>query len=107
MKNAGDMLQKMVSEVPKDVMIEADLTFAISNRINELMQQRGLSKKQFAEALGKKPSEVTKWLCGQHNFTIRTIAMLSAFFGETIIAVPKPYVFEALPDRCVADSVHK
>ena len=30
-------------------------------------------------------AEVTKWLSGQHNFTIRTLAMLSAYFDEALI----------------------
>ena len=51
------------------------------------MQERGLSKKQFAEQLGKRPSEITRWLSGQHNFTISTLAMLSSFFGKSIISV--------------------
>ena len=77
----------MVAAVPADVKREVDLEFAIANRIYELMTKRGLSKVEFAQALGKRPSEVTKWLSGQHNFTLRTIALLSAFFGEELIAV--------------------
>lgn len=75
----------MVANVPTDVMTEVDMSFAIADEINALMQERGLTKKQFADALNKKPSEVTKWLSGQHNFTLRTIAMLSAFFGKPLI----------------------
>jgi len=66
---------------------QVDLEFAISNRINELMVQRGLTKLEFAHALGKRPSEVTKWLSGQHNFTIRTLSTLSDFFGESLVRV--------------------
>ena len=40
---------------------------------------------EFADSIGKRPSEVTKWLSGQHNFTIRTLAMLSAYFDEALI----------------------
>jgi hypothetical protein len=40
-----------------------------------------------AKALGKRPSEVTKWLSGQHNFTIRTLSTLSDFFGESLVRV--------------------
>lgn len=79
----------MVSRVPKDVMTEVDLSFAIADEINKLMLEKGLTKKQFADALGKKPSEVTKWLSGQHNFTIKTLAMLSSFFGKSLIVTPK------------------
>ena len=63
------------------------MEFAVSNRIYELMKQRGLTKQQFAQALGKKPSEVTKWLSGQHNFTLKTISMLSTFFGQPLIHI--------------------
>jgi len=73
--------------VPDDIQQEVDLEFAISNRINELMVQRGLTKLEFAQALGKHPSEVTKWLSGQHNFTIRTLSLLSSFYGESLIRV--------------------
>lgn len=51
------------------------------------MHEKEYNKKQFAEALGKRPSEVTKWLSGEHNFTIATLAMLSTFFGQPIIMV--------------------
>ena len=66
---------------------EIDLSFAISNKIDALMRERGFSKKQLADQLGKRPSEVTRWLSGQHNFTVSTLAMLSAFFGKPIISV--------------------
>ncbi len=51
------------------------------------MQEKGLSKKQLADAIGKRPSEITRWLSGEHNFTISTLAMLSTFFGKPIITV--------------------
>ena len=57
-------------------------------KIDFLIKNRGLSKKEFAEAIGKRPSEVTKWLSGQHNFTLRTLAMLSTFFGQSLIDIP-------------------
>ncbi len=66
---------------------EARLSFEISNRIDALMTERGLSKKQFADALGRRPSEITRWLSGEHNFTVATLAMLSTFFGQPIIHV--------------------
>lgn len=77
----------MLGPIPDTLQKETELSFQISDRIYELMQQRGLSKKQFADALGKRPCEVTKWLSGQHNFTVATLAMLSSFFGAPIISV--------------------
>lgn len=85
MNTINDKYQQMLSNVPQDIITEIDLSFAIASEIENLMRERGLTKKQFADALGRKPSEVTKWLSGQHNFTIRTLAMLSNFFGTPII----------------------
>lgn len=87
MKRTSKTLDEMLGPIPANVQAEVDLSFEISDRIDALMRQRGLSKKQFADALGRRPSEITKWLSGEHNFTISTLAMLSSFFGKTIITV--------------------
>ena len=78
---------QMTAAVPREISQEVDLEFAVSNRIVELMQKHGLTKLELAQKLSKRPSEITKWLSGQHNFTLRTIALLSAFFGESLIRV--------------------
>lgn len=87
MKDIRNRYREMASQVPPEIKEEINLSFAISNKIDSLMQERGLSKKQFADQLGKRPSEITRWLSGQHNFTVSTLAMLSTFFGKSIISV--------------------
>ena len=87
MITANISLQEIFNEIPVEKREETRLSFAISNRLAALMQERGLNKKQLAEALGKRPNEITRWLSGEHNFTISTLAMLSTFFGKSIINV--------------------
>ena len=87
MRSANISLQEIFNEIPVEKREETRLSFAISNRLAALMQERGLNKKQLAEALGKRPNEITRWLSGEHNFTISTLAMLSTFFGKSIINV--------------------
>ncbi|MCC8115352.1 MAG: helix-turn-helix transcriptional regulator [Bacteroidales bacterium] len=89
MKRTDYTLEEMLASVPKEIREEVNLEFDVSNRVYQLMQAKGISKKELADALGKRPSEITKWLSGQHNFTLRTIAMLTAFFGQTIIQTIK------------------
>ena len=89
MKTIKPSFDEMLARTSLATQQEVSLEFAISNRIYELMTERGLSKLQFAQALGKRPSEVTKWLSGQHNFTIRTLALLSAFFCISLVGVKK------------------
>lgn len=87
MKDIRNRYREMVGQVPPQIKEEINLSFAISNKIDALMRERGLSKKQFADQIGKRPSEITRWLSGQHNFTVSTLAMLSSFFGKSIISV--------------------
>lgn len=87
MRTVNISLQEVFNEIPADKREETRLSFAISNKIDALMRKRGLNKKQFAKALGKRPNEITRWLSGEHNFTISTLSMLSKFFGEPIISV--------------------
>lgn len=87
MRKANISLQEIFDEIPLELREETRLSFAISNRLDYLMREKGLNKKQFAEALGKRPNEITRWLSGEHNFTLSTIAMLSTFFGQPIITV--------------------
>ncbi|MBD5275050.1 MAG: helix-turn-helix transcriptional regulator [Bacteroides sp.] len=87
MKRAEISLRELLSDISPEERAEARLSFQISNRLDFLMKEKGLSKKQLADAIGKRPSEITRWLSGEHNFTISTIAMLSSFFGQPIITV--------------------
>ena len=87
MRTANISLQEIFNEIPVEKREETRLSFAISNRLAALMKERELNKKQLAEALGKRPNEITRWLSGEHNFTISTLAMLSTFFGKSIIKV--------------------
>lgn len=87
MKTAYEKYDAIVRAIPPQIKAEGDLEFAISTRIYNLMTQKGLSKAEFARAVGKRPCEITKWLSGQHNFTLATIALLSSFFGQPIITV--------------------
>lgn len=81
-------LNEIFEEIPKEKREETRLSFEISNRLDYLMKKKGLSKKQFANAIGKRPNEITRWLSGEHYFTISTLTMLSTFFGESLINVP-------------------
>lgn len=51
-----------------------ELRMMLAAKIYEAMQQKGISKKQFAQMLGQQPSVITKWLSGTHNFTADTLA---------------------------------
>jgi transcriptional regulator with XRE-family HTH domain len=45
----------------------------LAAQIDDALRQRGLTNQEFAFMMGKKPSEVTRWLSGTHNFTTETL----------------------------------
>lgn len=85
MKTAFEEYNRIVASIPPEIHKEVEMQMAVSNRIYDLMTKRGLSKVEFAKAIGKRPCEVTKWLSGQHNFTLKTLVLLSSFFGVSFI----------------------
>lgn len=58
-------------------------------RIHELLKERNMTQKDLAIKLGKRPSEINKWLRNSHNVTLQTITRLEAVFEEEIIEVRK------------------
>jgi len=63
-------------------------SMAILDRIHELIDVKFEGKQiELANKLGKKESEISKWLHGVQNFTLFTIAKLEEAFGESIIKV--------------------
>jgi len=70
---------------PPEVNKQVDICVEIANRIYMLMEERGMTQRDLARALGKTETEVSRWLSGTHNLTIATIAKLAVVFGDNII----------------------
>ena len=83
------IFQEILDETPEDVEIFVRLYADLVVRINQLLVENNISKKQLADKMDKKPSEISKWLSGEHNFTLRSLAKLSAELGEPLMEVPK------------------
>lgn len=84
---ADKLFNECLANIPNDITIEVDLSFDIANRIDTILSNRKISQKDFAAMIGKKESEVSKWLKGTHNFTLRTIAKITDVLNEPIIEV--------------------
>ncbi|SFW85879.1 helix-turn-helix domain-containing protein [Chitinophaga sancti] len=74
-------------ETPEEVRIFVRQYTDIVIRINQILQAKGYTQKDLAERMGKKPSEINKWLKGNHNWTLMTLAKLEAELGEPIIHI--------------------
>jgi transcriptional regulator with XRE-family HTH domain len=66
-------------------LVEKNL--AIANKIQEMLEERGLKAADLARMLKKTPSEISKWLTGTHTFTTKTITKIETILGEDIIHI--------------------
>lgn len=57
--------------------------------VHQILREKGITQKMLAEKMGKTPSEISKWLSGEHNFTLRSITKLEAELGEDLIYIRK------------------
>jgi hypothetical protein len=89
MKSDEDLYREAMENVPPDSQEFADLSFAIIDRVYGLMERTpGMNQKVLAAKLGKKESEVSRWLAGMHNLTLRNLARLNVALGAKVIVVP-------------------
>lgn len=84
---ANSTFRNALSEIPKDVSLQVGWSFGISDKIDARIKEMGLTQKEFAKLVGKSEPEVTRWLSGTHNFTLKTLAKISAVLGEDLIVV--------------------
>jgi len=77
--------KRIQEETPEEVRIFVRQYTDIVIRINQLLQAKGYTQKDLADRMNKKPSEINKWLKGNHNLTLKTLAKLEAELGEPII----------------------
>lgn len=77
--------KRILEETPEEVRIFVRQYTDIVMRINQILKAKGYTQKDLAEKMNKKPSEINKWLKGNHNLTLKTLAKLEAELGEPII----------------------
>ena len=77
------LFDELYSKIPEDSRRMSSYSFAIAARIDEILARKGWNKTDFANAMGKTNAEISKWMSGQHNFTIATIAKIEVRLART------------------------
>jgi len=58
---------------------------AITEKVRKALKDKGWSKARLAEEMNKNPSEVSKWLSGMHNITLKSIVKMELALGIDLI----------------------
>jgi transcriptional regulator with XRE-family HTH domain len=83
MKNK--LFEKASKSVPNYVSIFSSKSLDIVDQIHLILNRNGISQKELSKRLGKRESEISKWLSGGHNITLKTISKLEDVLNEEII----------------------
>ncbi len=57
----------------------------ICEKVRIALEQKGWTKRKFAGLMNKKPSEVSRWLSGMHNLTLKSIIKMEQTLGIDLI----------------------
>ena len=80
-------LEERRKRISKDIDIYVDRSFQIVDRIYQILSEQGKDQKALAKALGKSESEISKWMTGTHNFTLKSLSKIEAILGQPILEV--------------------
>jgi len=81
------LLETRRKEIPKEIADFVNKSFDIVDRIHEILEAKGLEQKDLAKLLGKNESEISKWMTGTHNFTIKTITKIENVLDASILKI--------------------
>lgn len=87
MKTTPQLFDECLATVQNDVKMELDMSFALADKIDMILREKNISQKQLAKKMGKTEAEVSRWLGGTHNFTLRTIAKISDALGVKLLTI--------------------
>ncbi len=100
------LFEEILYNTSQESKLYVTRSLAIANQILVLLEKRGMKQKDLATSLGKKEAEVSRWLTGFHNFTIKSITKIEVALGEQIfytaqeseqevVNAVKPYSYKA------------
>ena len=82
------IMDEIRETISPEMKMQMELSVAIANRIYEILEEKGMSQKDFARLMGKTETEVSRWLSGTHNLTLATLCKISIALGENLLEVP-------------------
>ena len=90
--------EEIRKSAPKEIDLYLTRSFDIVDRIHEILSSKNLDQKDLALLLNKKESEISKWITGTHNFTLKTLIKIEEILDAPIIkVVTKEVLIEKQP----------
>lgn len=78
-------LEERRKRISKDIDLFVKHSFDVVDRIHNLLEKNEMEQKDLARLLGKNESEISKWMTGTHNFTLKTISKIEAALDGSVL----------------------
>jgi transcriptional regulator with XRE-family HTH domain len=82
------IIERIKSKIPLENRKYISKNLDISNQVFTLLDQKGITQKEFSALLEKNESEVSRWLSGRHNLTLKSIVKMESILDSDIITTP-------------------
>ena len=83
----SDIIDEMFDEISAEELEKTEKKMKLAVKIANAIKANGWKKSEFAKIINQKPSVVSKWLSGTHNFTIDTLIDLENVLNIKILNV--------------------
>ncbi len=84
---SSNIIDDLLADItPQDIEKRAK-KLLLATRIDEAINKRGWSKKEFAQRINRKPSEISRWLSGSNNFTVDTLLEIEELLSISLLQV--------------------
>lgn len=97
-------LHKEVMQLPKDSKLYTQHVLNIPRYVKFTLSTLGLNQKYLSEKLNKTDAEISKWLSGKQNITLRTISKLEAALSIDLINPEIKKLIDSLKGAEIAKS---
>lgn len=94
------------NKLAKSIMASADpvkvkrieTRMLVAQMLHDYLSLRDISQQSLAGKMGKQPSEVSKWLSGDHNFTIDTLSDIGYYLDMDFFARKETSLFKCIEE---------
>src|SRR5262245_11985109 len=76
-KYSSALISELLNDTTPAEKLQIRTKMQLAARLHDYIIAAGLRKGAFDEKVNKKPSEISKWLSGTHNFTIDTLCEIA------------------------------
>jgi len=84
-----NVIERIRTRTQPETRIFVRKNLDVAFRVNDLLRQKGWTQKDLAKMMGKTESEVSRWLSGLHNITLKSIVKMEEVLGAEILIVPE------------------